>query len=437
MSKHFPCRIKPAILILALFALLLPGIAAAQDGGDDEDNQEINLVTFEDPVLKIAGVVPQGWVQQQRGLFARGNGPQDVAALIVQVFPSQTSEAIMQSMATSLGIDALPEESKESRESEAFTWDIYTVEREVPDPQIFYMAGLALAETDQAVYFIVLQAESAEYETMKESILYPALDALTLLDWNNDSLDLYAQPDAEIARMQVEVIDDYAHDTDAFTQGLLYYDGALYESTGERGKSLLREVAIETGKTARSSKVPDEFFAEGLALVDGQFVQLTWESGQAFIYDFNSFERVGTFNYEGEGWGLCYDGEYLYMSDGSPIIDIRSPETFEIVAQGAVTMQGQPVNNVNELECVGDSIYANIWKAEVILRIDKATGAVTEYIDANGLLTEDELANMDLSREVLNGIAYNPETETFYITGKKWPRLFEVNFVEATAESAE
>jgi glutamine cyclotransferase len=100
-------------------------------------------------------------------------------------------------------------------------------------------------------------------------------------------------------------------------------------------------------------------------------------------------------------------------------------------------MQGQPVNNVNELECVGDSIYANIWKAEVILKIDKATGAVTEYIDATGLLTEEELANMDLDREVLNGIAYNAEAETFYITGKKWPRLFEVNFVEATAESAE
>jgi glutaminyl-peptide cyclotransferase len=146
---------------------------------------------------------------------------------------------------------------------------------------------------------------------------------------------------------------------------------------------------------------------------------------------------VDAFSYEGEGWGLCYDGEYLYMTDGSPIIDIRDPETFEVVAQGAVTMQGQPVNNVNELECVGDSIYANIWKAEVILKIDKATGAVTEYIDATGLLTEEELANMDLDREVLNGIAYNAEAETFYITGKKWPRLFEVNFVEATAESAE
>jgi glutamine cyclotransferase len=225
-----------------------------------------------------------------------------------------------------------------------------------------------------------------------------------------------------------EVISVRPHDPGAYTQGLLWHDGSLYESAGRYGESTLRQVDPQTGAVLRSINIPEQYFAEGLALVDNKLIQLTWKAGIAFIYDLDTFDQIGTFSYTGEGWGLCYDGRYLYMSDGSPFIDVRDPQTFDLIFSGLVTYQGHMVENLNELECVGDYIYANVYETDYIVKIDKTNGVVVALIDASGLVPPDEKAQLQ-SGEVLNGIAYLPDSDTFLITGKHWPKMYEVTFV--------
>jgi glutaminyl-peptide cyclotransferase len=236
-----------------------------------------------------------------------------------------------------------------------------------------------------------------------------------------------------------EVISTRPHAADSYTQGLLLAGDKLYESAGQYGESDLRLVDPETGDVLRKIELPPNYFAEGLALVDNRLIQITWREQIAFIFDQETLEPLGYFTYEGEGWGLCYDGEILWMSDGTAFLDARDPETFVSLRLVPVTYEGLPLSEaaalqpglspeLNELECVGDSIYANVYMTDTILRIDKATGQVTGFIDASGLLTPEELAGLAYG-EVLNGIAYDPEQDTFLITGKRWPKVFEVRFV--------
>lgn len=234
----------------------------------------------------------------------------------------------------------------------------------------------------------------------------------------------------EIERLIPEVLNVYPHDDSAFTQGLLWHDGYLYESTGLYGYSTLRRVDIESGEPLESLSLDEAYFAEGLELVGDKLIQLTWQAGMAFVYDVASFDLIEIIEYEGEGWGLCYDGRYLFMSDGSPYLSLRDAETFDLIVRAAVTYQGTtvPPQLLNELECVGDDIYANAWNTDLIFRIDKWTGDVTAVIDASALMTDAEKAEL-AAGSVLNGIAWNPESETFFITGKKWHKLFEVTFV--------
>lgn len=239
-----------------------------------------------------------------------------------------------------------------------------------------------------------------------------------------------------------EVIATYPHDTTAYTQGLLLYDGLLYESTGEWGRSTLRAVDPQTGDVGRMIPLEDRYFGEGLARVGDRLIQLTWQENEAFVYDLNTFELLETFTYDGEGWGLCYDERVLYMSDGSQYLALRDAQTFELIFRGLVTYQGVPISQLtvggralqalNELECVGAYIYANVYLTDYILQIDKYDGQVVGVIDASGLLSDEEQAALS-SGEVLNGIAYNAESDTFYITGKHWPKLFEVRFVPQPA----
>ena len=172
----------------------------------------------------------------------------------------------------------------------------------------------------------------------------------------------------------------------------------------------------------------NEFFGEGLTIVGDYLLQLTWRNGIVNIIDIDSFEIVNVFSYEGEGWGLCFDGEFLYMSNGSNSLTVRDPSSFVIVKEIPVRNNGNPVQAINELECVGDIIYANIWQTDTILKIDNESGNVLATIDASGLLTSDESASAD----VLNGIAYNHDSETFLITGKLWPAMFEVTFEKSS-----
>lgn len=245
------------------------------------------------------------------------------------------------------------------------------------------------------------------------------------------SLSLSAQePPERPERLQVKILSIRPHDPTAFTQGLLIHNGFFYESTGLYGQSTLRKVDMQTGEVLQQIALAPEFFAEGLALVGERLIQLTWREQVAFVYDLETFERLETFTYIGDGWGLCYDAESdaLYMSDGSHILTVRDPQTFEVRRQIEVILDDVPIHNLNELECVGDSIYANIWFSDQILRIDKQTGQITAIIEASNLLTPEERTAAGHGA-VLNGIAYDAETERFFITGKLWPWMFEVEFV--------
>lgn len=239
----------------------------------------------------------------------------------------------------------------------------------------------------------------------------------------------------------IEILNSYPHDTEAFTQGLLLHEGEFYESTGNCCPSYslqsdLRRVDVETGEVLQSTLQNPEYFSEGLALVDDRLIQLTWRAGLAFVYDVESFDLVSAFQYDGEGWGLCYDGDDLFMSDGSSLIVTRDPDTFLVTGGFPVVLQGRLVDNINELECVGDYVYANVWQENVILQIDKNNGQVVGVVDATQLLQDSDITDEEIalilsqpSRFVLNGIAYNAEADTFFITGKQWPRMFEVQFV--------
>lgn len=227
--------------------------------------------------------------------------------------------------------------------------------------------------------------------------------------------------------LRVEVIRSFPHDPTAFTQGLFLDEGMLFESTGLHGASSLRRVDPETGELLQQVAVDPEYFAEGLARAGDRLIQLTWQNGVALVYDRESFEPVGRFDYDTEGWGLCHDGRRLVMSDGTPRLYFRDPETFELLGELPVSQAGAPVANLNELECVGNRVLANVWQTDRIVSIDPATGAVEATIDASGLLGEAERAGAD----VLNGIAFDPASGHYLITGKLWPKLFEVRFVPA------
>lgn len=235
-----------------------------------------------------------------------------------------------------------------------------------------------------------------------------------------------ADAQGKVDVLKVEVLRSYPHDPDAFTQGLVWRDGVLYESTGMVGQSSLRRVDLATGAVAQRVDVPSPYFAEGLADIGNRLYQLTWQHGRVFVYDRSTFGRVGEFAYEGEGWGLCHDGTSLVMSNGSDVLSFHDPATFAVERTVRVTMDGRPLSQINELECVGTDVYANVWQTETIVRIDAATGRVTARIDASGLLTPAERRGVD----VLNGIAWDPADETFLLTGKWWPKLFRVKFTQ-------
>jgi glutaminyl-peptide cyclotransferase len=227
------------------------------------------------------------------------------------------------------------------------------------------------------------------------------------------------------ATLTVEVLSVRPHDRSAYTQGLLLHQEMLYESTGRYRESCLRRVNPHTGEVLQQVDLPPHMFGEGLARHDDRLVQLTYRERIALVYETEAFGALGQFSYQGQGWGLCYDGEHFIMSNGSATLTVRDPTTFRVVDQISVTRDGSPVMNLNELECVGNEVYANIYGSDRIVRIASDTGKVMADIDASGLLSLAER----LRAGVLNGIAYDPEKETFLITGKLWPKLFEVRFV--------
>lgn len=220
-----------------------------------------------------------------------------------------------------------------------------------------------------------------------------------------------------------EVLARFPHDTSAYTQGLLYHDGVLYESTGRYGVSELRRVELESGRVLQRVRLPDDRFGEGLALLDGRLFQLTWESGVGYVYDVETLALVDSFTYTGEGWGLTTDGESLIMSDGSDTIRFLDPQTFETVRTVAIRDNGAPLKDINELEYIGGVLYANIYRTDWIVRIDPETGNVLNWTNMRGLLSTRERTPYT---DVLNGIAYDTANDRLFVTGKLWPTLFHV-----------
>lgn len=223
-----------------------------------------------------------------------------------------------------------------------------------------------------------------------------------------------------------EVIHSWPHDPQAFTQGLVYREGRLYESTGIRGESDVREVELETGRVLRGHELARQYFGEGLALLGGRLYQLTWDSRVGFIYDAATFQEVGRFSYASEGWGLTDDGTSLILSDGTSTLRFLDPSTFEVRRSVKVTDGDHEVWQLNELEYVNGEVYANVWKREVIARIDPATGHVTGWIDLTGLLPPEDQGG---GEDVLNGIAYDAANDRLLVTGKRWPKLFQIRVV--------
>lgn len=235
-----------------------------------------------------------------------------------------------------------------------------------------------------------------------------------------------------VQQLVPEVVSERDHDRDAFTQGLEFHEGRLFESTGApndfvNSTTTIREVDPLTGDVLRERDFGEEYFGEGLTIVGDRIIQLSWLAQRAQVFDLETFETLDVFEYEGQGWGLCYDGTELVMTDGSGFLFFRNPITFELLRKVEVLRNGIEVSRLNELECVDGSVWANIWQSTEILRIDATTGTVTGVVDAT------ELAAPFVARykeHVLNGIAYDPVADTFLITGKNWSSAFEVNFVQ-------
>jgi glutamine cyclotransferase len=219
-----------------------------------------------------------------------------------------------------------------------------------------------------------------------------------------------------------EVVNVYPHDRNAFTQGLLYRDGILYESTGLNGRSSLRKVQLETGKVLQQVSVESRYFAEGLTDWGSRLIQLTWDTNVGFVYDLASFKRLQTFSYEGEGWGLARDARRIVMSDGSPTLRFLDPQTLKVVGRLPVTDGNLPVDDLNELEVIDGQVYANVWLTDRIAMISPDNGRVTGWINLAGLMPRGSVSG----DAVLNGIAYDAQRKRLFVTGKLWPSLFEI-----------
>jgi glutaminyl-peptide cyclotransferase len=223
-----------------------------------------------------------------------------------------------------------------------------------------------------------------------------------------------------------QIINTYPHDPSAFTQGLVYVDGHLYESTGREGHSSIRMVDLSTGWVLKEYDLTPDYFGEGLTDWGNNLIQLTWTSGVAFEYDRSTFTLRRTFHYAGEGWGLTHDSTALIMSDGSPNLRFLDPNSFREIRRLTVRDDKGPVQNLNELEYVHGEIYANIWHSDRIARISPRTGRVLGWIDLTGLLKPGDVSDPEA---VLNGIAYDAKDDRLFVTGKLWPKLFEVKIV--------
>jgi glutaminyl-peptide cyclotransferase len=232
-----------------------------------------------------------------------------------------------------------------------------------------------------------------------------------------------ASPSTDARKLRWQVVRSSPHDPRAFLQGLVWHDGGFFESTGLLGESTLRRVEWPTGRVLRRVDLPPDVFGEGLTRVGNRLVQLTWQSGRGFVYDLATLRLIREFRYEGEGWGLAYDGASLILSDGTNVLTYLDPERFTPTRRLAVTWNGRPLHRLNELEFIEGAVWANVWYTDFIVQIDPESGRVTSFLDLTGLRGRDARREPDA---VLNGIAYDPATRRLFVGGKLWPMIFEI-----------
>lgn len=250
------------------------------------------------------------------------------------------------------------------------------------------------------------------------AILVVVLASIIVVSLDNESAD------SVVLQFTYSVVNVYPHDRNAFTQGLVFENGLLYESTGLYGNSSLRLAELETGKVLRLRTLPTQFFGEGIAVIDNRIVQLTWQSHKGFVYDKATFDLLQEFEYPTQGWGITYDGNRLIMSDGTSNLYFLDPVTLKKTGQVQVHDTG-PVTNLNELEYIKGEVYANVWLKEKIAVINPQTGQVKAWIDLKGI---QNMENMD-PNSVLNGIAYDTDGDRLFVTGKMWPQVFEIRLI--------
>ncbi len=231
----------------------------------------------------------------------------------------------------------------------------------------------------------------------------------------------------EVPVYSYEVVNSWPHLKGHFTQGLVYHDGKLYESTGRYGSSQLCRVDLKTGEVKKKVDVDQQYFAEGMTIFGDRIFQLTWQAHKGFIYDLKDFKQLGEFVYEGEGWGLTNDSQSLIMSDGTNKLRFIDPQTFTVLRTIAVYDHSQPLLDLNELEYVKGEIYANIWHSDRIVCIDPGSGKIIAWIDLTGLRRPED---NDDSDNVLNGIAYDDKNDRLFVTGKRWSKLYEIRLVK-------
>ncbi len=239
--------------------------------------------------------------------------------------------------------------------------------------------------------------------------------------------DTTAAPESAPTRYTYRVVASYPHPADAYTQGLFYADGILWEGTGQYGQSLVRKTDLATGRSQTVARLPRSQFGEGIALLGDKLYQLTWQANTCHVYDAATLQKLAEFRYPGEGWGLTADGEKLYMTDGSARIHTLDPATFRREKRITVTLEGRPVDYLNEIEWIEGKIWANVYTSDLIVIIDPATGRVEGVVDLTGLLPE-ELRGPET--DVLNGIAYDAAEKRIFVTGKNWSRIFQIELIE-------
>ena len=237
---------------------------------------------------------------------------------------------------------------------------------------------------------------------------------------------LGAAPVERVPVERVEIVRVFPHDSRAFTEGLLYLDGRIYESTGMEGRSSIREVRLEDGKVTKQAVIPPQYFGEGLVNWGTKLISLTWQNGIGFIWDRATFRKLGEWRYPGEGWALTHNGREIIMSDGTPRLRFLDPATLKEKRSVTVTAAGKLVSRLNEIEYVKGDVLANIWMTDRIARIDPATGRVKAWIDLSALSAGVPKRTTD---DVLNGIAYDAKGDRLFVTGKNWPRLYQIRVI--------